>query len=179
MKIKKLVLHNVASIVDAEIDFTKQPLLDTDLFLITGKTGSGKTTILDAICLALYNKVPRIVISKGDSQSINNDSLVPSDPRKIMRQNTGEAFVKLYFVGNDGKDYCADWSVRRGKKAQVTSKLDNQIWAVLDADGNTVVSADNSRKYNETEAFITQKVGLDYHQFCRTTLLAQGEFTKF
>lgn len=179
MKIKKLVLHNVASIVDAEIDFTKQPLLDTDLFLITGKTGSGKTTILDAICLALYNKVPRIVISKGDSQSINNDSLVPSDPRKIMRQNTGEAFVKLYFVGNDGKDYCADWSVRRGKKAQVTSKLDNQIWAVLDADGNTVVSADNSRKYNETEAFIKEKVGLDYHQFCRTTLLAQGEFTKF
>ena len=179
MKIKKLVLHNIASIVDAEIDFTKQPLADTDLFLITGKTGSGKTTILDAICLALYNKVPRIEKSSGNKQEINNDSLVANDPRNIMRQNTGEAFVKLYFVGNDGVDYCADWSVRRGKKAQLTTQISNQIWAVLDADGNTLVSADNSRKYSETETFITQKVGLDYNQFCRTTLLAQGEFTKF
>lgn len=179
MKIKKLVLHNIASIVDAEIDFTKQPLADTDLFLITGKTGSGKTTILDAICLALYNKVPRIEKSSGNKQEINNDSLVANDPRNIMRQNTGEAFVKLYFVGNDGVDYCADWSVRRGKKAQLTTQISNQIWAVLDAGGNTLVSADNSRKYSETETFITQKVGLDYNQFCRTTLLAQGEFTKF
>ncbi len=179
MKIKKLVLHNIASIVDAEIDFTKQPLADTDLFLITGKTGSGKTTILDAICLALYNKVPRIEKSSGIKQEINKDDLVTNDPRNIMRQNTGEAFVKLYFVGNDGKDYCADWSVRRGKKAELSTKISNQVWALLDADGTTLASADNSRKYSETETFITQKVGLDYNQFCRTTLLAQGEFTKF
>ena len=179
MKIKKLELHNIASIVNAEIDFTKKPLADTDLFLITGKTGSGKTTILDAICLALYNKVPRIDKSSGKNHNVNKDNLVANDPRNIMRQNTGEAYVKLYFEGNDESDYCAVWSVSRGKKALVTSQLDTQNWTVLDAVNNTIISADNARKYKEVEEFITDKVGLDYNQFCRTTLLAQGEFTRF
>ena len=53
MKIKKLHIYNIASIEDETIDFTAPPLSDSDVFLITGKTGSGKTTILDAICLAL------------------------------------------------------------------------------------------------------------------------------
>lgn len=179
MKIKKLELHNIASIVNAEIDFTKQPLADTDLFLITGKTGSGKTTILDAICLALYNKVPRIEKSSGKNQNVNKDNLVSNDPRNVMRQNTGEAYVKLYFEGNDESDYCAVWSVSRGKKALVTSQLDTQNWTVLDAADNTIISADNARQYRDVESFITDKVGLDYNQFCRTTLLAQGEFTRF
>lgn len=179
MKIKKLELHNIASIVNAEIDFTKQPLADTDLFLITGKTGSGKTTILDAICLALYNKVPRIEKSSGKNQNVNKDNLVSNDPRNVMRQNTGEAYVKLYFEGNDESDYCAVWSVSRGKKALITSQLDTQNWTVLDASDNTIISADNARQYRDVESFITDKVGLDYNQFCRTTLLAQGEFTRF
>ena len=177
MKIKKLVLHNIASIVNAEIDFTKQPLADTDLFLITGKTGSGKTTILDAICLALYNKVPRIANAIGDRTGVNNDNIVANDPRNIMRQNTDKAYVKLHFAGNDGKDYCADWSVRRANSEQ--RKLQRYVWSVFDAKESIIVSADNARKYKEVEEFITEKVGLDYNQFCRTTLLAQGEFTQF
>ena len=60
MKIQKLVIHNIASFEDAEIDFSKAPLADSDVFLITGETGSGKSTILDAICLALYKSTPRL-----------------------------------------------------------------------------------------------------------------------
>jgi exonuclease SbcC len=149
MKIKKLVLHNIASIVNAEIDFTKQPLADTDLFLITGKTGSGKTTILDAICLALYNKVPRIANAIGDRTGVNNDNIVANDPRNIMRQNTDKAYVKLHFAGNDGKDYCADWSVRRANSEQ--RKLQRYVWSVFDAKESIIVSADNARKYKEVE----------------------------
>ena len=51
MKIKKLEIHNIASIENAVVDFDKQPLSDAELFLITGTTGAGKTTLLDAICL--------------------------------------------------------------------------------------------------------------------------------
>ena len=51
MKIRTLEIHNIASIEDATIDFDQNPLNNTDLFLITGTTGSGKTTILDAICV--------------------------------------------------------------------------------------------------------------------------------
>lgn len=60
MKLKKLDITNIASISSASIDFTLAPLSDSPIFLICGETGSGKSTILDAICLALYNKTPRL-----------------------------------------------------------------------------------------------------------------------
>ena len=60
MKLKKLTIDNIASIEHAVIDFDAAPLADERLFLITGETGSGKSTIIDCICLALYNSTPRL-----------------------------------------------------------------------------------------------------------------------
>ena len=60
MKLKKLILKNIASIEEAEICFDQAPLDCEPVFLICGDTGSGKTTILDGICLALYNQTPRM-----------------------------------------------------------------------------------------------------------------------
>ena len=124
MKIQKLHIYNIASIVDATIDFTAQPLCDSDVYLITGDTGAGKTTILDAICLALFNNTPRL--DKGQLTRVKNeiDNLTLRDPRRMMRANTGEAMVELFFEVN-GIDYMAEWHVQRGKKKKPNVGIDD------------------------------------------------------
>ena len=68
MKILKLRFENINSLKGIhEIDFSVNPLASAGLFAITGATGSGKSTILDVITLALFDRIPRVddKISKG------------------------------------------------------------------------------------------------------------------
>lgn len=179
MKIKKLELHNIASIENATIDFEKGPLSEADLFLITGTTGAGKTTILDGISLALYNTTPRINKGKNRVEGANEDNLASDNPRHLVRQNTAYAFVKLHFEGNDGVDYCAEWSVQRGKKRKLGTAMSNQVWTVTNLKTGEQTTGDKESAYKEVGEVIKKAVGLDFNQFCRTTMLAQGEFTEF
>jgi exonuclease SbcC len=178
MKIKKLQLHNIASIIEAEIDFTQSPLDKSDVFLITGKTGAGKTTLLDAICLALYRTTPRLSQCINVTVHDNADSLALNDPCRLMRHNTGEAYVKLTFTGVDEHDYEAEWAVQRGKKKKAESRMDQATWSVRDLTKGAQWVA-RGTKDGEVRKVIGQAVGLEFNQFCRTTLLAQGEFTRF
>ena len=88
MKLQKLIIHNIASIEDAVIDFEAQPLAGSEVFLITGKTGAGKSTILDAICLALYADTPRLDATKmqGDTQDGEKPVKI-DDPRLLFHYN--------------------------------------------------------------------------------------------
>lgn len=179
MKIKRIHIYNIASIVDETIDFTQSPLVDSDVFLITGNMGSGKTTILDSICLALYNTTPRLNgLSSKISVANNSDKLTLNDPRNMMRRNTGEAFIELLFEGKDGVDYESVWQVQRGKKKNPSSALSNLTWSLKNLATGKITTGTGT-KTSEIEKAVSEAVGLDFNQFCRTTMLAQGEFTRF
>ena len=178
MKIKRLHIHNIASIEDEEIDFTASPLKESDVFLITGKTGAGKTTILDAICLALYRTTPRLEQCENTKVENNSDNLTLDDPRQLMRRNTGEAFVILTFEGIDRHDYEAEWHVQRGLKKKASSSMSPATWLLHDITADKRYEGRGDKVGDVREA-MQQAVGLDFSQFCRTTMLAQGEFTRF
>ena len=175
MKLQKLTIHNIASIEDAIIDFEAQPLADSEVFLITGKTGAGKSTILDAICLALFANTPRLFGTQmqGDTKD-GNDDVTIKDPRQLMRRNTGEACVTLTFTGSNDVHYEAQWKVWRSRN-KPTGNLQGKSWSLKNLDTGYSIERNDAEIRTEIKAAI----GLDFSQFCRTTLLAQGEFTKF
>lgn len=171
MKIQKLIIHNIASIEDATLEFDKEPLASEPLFLITGETGSGKTTILNAICLALYNTSPNL--KQIGSAEEDAEGIQTNNPRQLMRRGTTESFISLTFEGNDEKHYEATWSVRRAR---------NKTNGALQSVKRTLQCNETDttfQKETEIKQTIQDVVGLTFEQFCRTTMLAQGQFSKF
>lgn len=169
MKLRKLIIHNIASIADAEIDFSGEVLRDEAVFLICGETGSGKTTILDAICLALYNKTPRLsqATARESYTDVNGESITLSSPVQYLRKGSWEASVKLTFEAG-GKDWEASWSIHRANR-KTDGRFQGIQWEVTDT------ASGISSKGSEIEKIIS----LSFDEFKRTTMLAQGEFTAF
>lgn len=183
MKFKQLIIKNIGSIESKTIDFSGDILADAPLFLICGPTGSGKSIILDSICLALFGKSARLEkISNRDNYTdkefncSDNGVVSLSDARQLVRRGTTNAGATLVFEGNDGKEYTASWSVNRGSKNKLTTRLSPATRSVTSSDGSVNIS-----KVAECNDFIASAsvVGLEFKDFCRTTLLAQGEFAKF
>ena len=175
MKLKKLTIHNIASIEDAVIDFASEPLSSSDVFLITGKTGAGKSTILDAICLALYADTPRLKHTKmqGDLTDTEGVTVTLGNPIQMMRRGAGEAFVQLTFTGSNGVEYKAEWSVSRSRN-KPSGKLQKKAWCLTNLNTGHSLTGDR-----EVKPAIQKAIGLDFDQFCRTTMLAQGDFASF
>ena len=183
MKLKRLEIKNIASIEHADINFEKEPLSDSNVILITGDTGAGKTTILDAICLALYATTPRMTNSEMDGKWKENDAdtMDITDTKQLMRKNTKEAFARLSFLGSDGNEYEAEWHVeRKTKNLDRTWSLKNLTHPEDTPDvGNGASNIKGTGKDKAMAEAIQVAVGLTFDQFCRTTMLAQGEFTRF
>lgn len=120
MKILAIRIQNLASLEGiTEIDFTQEPLCSAGIFAITGPTGAGKSTILDALCLALYAKTPRYLQAREmgiEVLDVKGSTINQSDARGILRDGTAEGFAEVDFVGVDGEHYRATWSVRRARK---------------------------------------------------------------
>lgn len=177
MRILSICGQNIASLADRfEIDFTAEPLRSAGLFAITGETGAGKSSILDALCLALYGECPRLTMGgSGDEvPDAGGDPIRARDPRAVLRRGAAQGWAQVTFVGVDGETYRAEWSARRARD-RVDGKLQSVSRAVIRASDGQVLE-------NQSTA-VAQKVqtltGLSYDEFRRTVLLAQGDFDAF
>ncbi|MDI5888424.1 AAA family ATPase [Flavobacterium yafengii] len=178
MKILAIRIKNLASLEgNTEIDFTAEPLCSAGIFAITGATGAGKSTILDALCLALYGKTPRYLQAKEtgiDIFDVQGSTLSQGDVRSILRDGTAEGSAEVDFIGIDGQHYRATWSVRRAR-----NKAEGSMQADLITLKNITSHVDIPGKKQETLNEIVRLVGLNFDQFTRSVLLAQGDFTAF
>ncbi|MFZ0022452.1 AAA family ATPase [Acinetobacter sp.] len=175
MKILSIRIKNLASLAGEHfIDFESNPLASAGLIAIVGKTGAGKSTILDAMCLALFNRVPRLKDSDGKLTDIDGSELLTNSPLTVLRRGTGIGFAELSFVAQDQKVYSARWEIKRARE-NPTGKLQSvQRSLKCLSDGNILAD-----KAKAVEAKILQITQLSFEQFTRAVLLAQSEVTAF
>ncbi|NEM97072.1 AAA family ATPase [Pontibacter burrus] len=159
MKILSVRFQNLNSLKGEHvIRFDQSPLVDAGLFAITGPTGAGKTTILDAITVGLYGMVHRH----------NNDK-----PLDLMTRHTSESTSEVEFEAN-GRRYRSKWQIRRSR-----GKLDGKIQAVH----MELCDLEDDKPFDLKPSQVPDKVaeicGLDYSQFLRSVMLSQGDFARF
>lgn len=175
MKILSIRIKNLASLSDEHfIDFESAPLAHAGLIAIVGKTGAGKSTILDAMCLALFNRVPRLKDSDGKLKDVDGSELLTNSPLTVLRRGTGHGFAELCFIAQDQKRYLARWEIKRARE-NPNGKLQS-VQRHLKCLSDGVVLADKAKAVDEKVKQITQ---LSFEQFTRAVLLAQSEVTAF
>ncbi|MBK0064965.1 MULTISPECIES: AAA family ATPase [unclassified Acinetobacter] len=175
MKILSIRLKNLASLAGEHfIDFESDPLASVGLIAIVGKTGAGKSTILDAMCLALFNKIPRLKDSDGKLSDVDGSEVLTNSPLTVLRRGTAHGFAELCFVAQDQKHYLARWEIKRARE-NANGKLQN-VQRSLKCLTDGIVVADKTKA---VETYIQQITQLSFEQFTRAVLLAQSEVTAF
>ena len=161
MRILDVRFKNLNSLTgEWQVDFTHPAYASDGIFAITGPTGAGKTTIMDAVCLALYGSTPRL------------DKVTKSN-NEIMSRQTGECFAEVTFETQKGRYRC-HWSQHRARKKS-DGELQQAKHEIADADSGAVLES----KINQVGKFIDNTTGMDFERFTRSMLLAQGGFAVF
>ena len=161
MKILELRFKNLNSLYgEWIIDFTDPEYVANGIFALTGPTGAGKSTILDAICLALYGATPRL----GNITKSSNE---------IMSRHTGECYAEVEFESQAGRYRC-HWEQRRSRK-----KAGGALQFPEHQIGDAVTGKPIETKKSLVSGVIEEKTGMDFERFTRSILLAQGGFDTF
>lgn len=161
MRILSIRLMNLNSLAgEWYIDFTHPSYASDGIFAITGPTGSGKTTILDAVCLGLYGRTPRL-------------DKVTKSTNEIMSRQAGECYAEVTFETQKGRYRC-HWSQHRARK-KYDGELQQAKHDIADAISGKVLES----KITHVGGFIEKVTGMNFDQFTRSMLLAQGGFAAF
>jgi len=161
MKILSLKFMNLNSLYgEWSIDFTRPEYADNGLFAIVGPTGAGKSTIMDAICLALYGETPRL-------------GKITSSGNEILSRQTGECYAEVVFESQSGRYRC-QWRQHRARK-RPDGKLAEASHEISDASTGKLLE----NKKRDVAAAIEDKTGMNFERFTRSILLAQGSFAAF
>ncbi len=165
MQILKLSFENINSLKGAwTIDF-QAPDFRSGIFAIVGPTGSGKTTILDAICLALYGHTPRI-------------GSITQNANEVMNRDCDSCRSCLEFQTLSGR-YRATWSQKKQKNFDKTGKY-GQVVSTMEKfeDGCWIPITDGSKVTSKKQE-VQKIIGLSFDQFKRSVMLSQGDFAAF
>jgi exonuclease SbcC len=161
VKILGVRFKNLNSLMgEWQVDFTHPEYASNGIFAITGPTGAGKTTIMDAVCLGLYGRTPRL------------DKVTKSN-NEIMSRQTGECFAEVTFETQKGRYRC-HWSQHRARK-RPDGDLQQTRHEIADADTGRVLES----RIADVGKFIDEATGMDFERFTRSMLLAQGGFAVF
>lgn len=180
MKLLRIKGKGLASLYDEfEIDLASPEIERSGLFMIAGPTGAGKSTILDAITLALFDSFPRLdgsgpdkEVSAGAEKSERADA-----PSAILTRGLGYGFAEVTFVGADRHTYRSRWEIHRAKKRS-TGALQSSAMKFVKIDPGGVETSLGGTK-TETLTAIQHALGVTYEQFTRTVVLAQNRFDAF
>lgn len=165
MKILRLRFKNLNSLVGTfNIDFTDEAYKRDGLFLISGPTGAGKSTILDAICLALFGRTPRLKI-------------ISANVNEIMSKGCGDCFSEVEFSSGNAIYRCS-FSQRRARNKS-TGALQAPQMELSKLENSSTDAQILENKIRKIESLIESLSGMNYERFTRSILLAQGEFAKF
>jgi exonuclease SbcC len=140
---------------EQEVDFIA--LSETGVFGIFGPTGSGKSSVLDAVTLALYGKVER---AKNGTQGIIN-------------QNEGKLYVQFAFQVGENK-YTAERTYKRGNDGSINQSSCRLLQ--IEDSGNSSCLAEKKREMDEK---VQEILGLTADDFTRAVVLPQGKFQEF
>ena len=176
MRILAIRGANLASLAAPfEIDLAAEPLAGSGLFAITGDTGAGKSTILDALCLALYGEYPRVsVVRRENVPDPSGEEISVSDSRAILRRGASSGYAEVDFVGQDRQAYRIRWEAKRAR-GRANGRLQAEDRTLHRLGDGSVVAAGKTQVRDAVQL----KTDLTFNQFRRTVLLAQGEFDAF
>lgn len=178
MKILAIRGRNLASL-EGEfcLDFTVEPLLSAGIFAICGPTGAGKSTLLDALCLALFGRTPRTDQARENSvklKDVQDDLLLQSDPRFLLRRGTASGYAETDFVALNGHRFRSRWAVSRARDKE-NGRLQSPRITLYNLDKETEEGGSRS----DLQGRIIELIGLTFDQFTRSVLLAQNDFSTF